>query len=110
MQVPPTGKTHNAARPLPARDSGKWSFLFSNSWNTGGNAERQEEMSSANQQYSTPGCLGSSEVERLPWAQGIIPDQGSNPCPLHGQVDSYPLSHQGSPLSDYSYVTKNSPF
>ena len=28
---------------------------------------------------------------------GIFPDQGSNPCPLHWQVDSLPLSHQGSP-------------
>ena len=25
-------------------------------------------------------------------------DQGSNPCPLHWQVDSLPLDHQGSPL------------
>ena len=24
-------------------------------------------------------------------------DQGSNPCPLHWQVDSYPLYHQGNP-------------
>ena len=29
-------------------------------------------------------------------AHGIFPDQGSNPCPLHWQVDSYPLYHQGS--------------
>ena len=30
---------------------------------------------------------------------GILPDQGLKPCPLHGQVDSLPLSHQGrSPL------------
>ena len=27
----------------------------------------------------------------------ISPDQGSNPCPLHWQGDSYPLYHQGSP-------------
>ena len=32
-------------------------------------------------------------------ACGILPDQGSNPCPLHGQADSQPLRHQGSPLS-----------
>ena len=32
-------------------------------------------------------------------ACGIFPDQGSNPCPLHWQADSQPLSHQGSPLS-----------
>ena len=30
-------------------------------------------------------------------ACGIFPDQGSNPCPLHWQADSQPLSHQGSP-------------
>ena len=30
-------------------------------------------------------------------ACGILPDQGSNPCPLHWQADSQPLSHQGSP-------------
>ena len=27
----------------------------------------------------------------------IFPDQGSNPCPLHWQVVSQPLHHQGSP-------------
>ena len=31
-------------------------------------------------------------------ACGIFPDQGSNPCPLHWQVDSQPLRHQGSPM------------
>ena len=30
-------------------------------------------------------------------ACGILPDQGSNPCPLHRQADSQPLHHQGSP-------------
>ena len=30
-------------------------------------------------------------------ACGIFLDQGSNPCPLHQQADSYPLYHQGSP-------------
>ena len=29
-------------------------------------------------------------------AYGIFPDQGSNPCPLHWEVDSLPLDHQGS--------------
>ena len=29
-------------------------------------------------------------------ACGIFPDQGSNPCSLHWQVDSQPLRHQGS--------------
>ena len=31
-------------------------------------------------------------------ACGILPDQGSNPCPLHWQADSQPLRHQRSPL------------
>ena len=33
-------------------------------------------------------------------ACGILPDQGSNPCPLHWQADSQPLSHQGSPRAN----------
>ena len=41
----------------------------------------------------------STVVHRLSHSAtcGIFPDQGSNPCPLHWQVDSLPLSHQGSP-------------
>ena len=31
-------------------------------------------------------------------ACGILPDQGSNPCPLPWQADSQPLRHQGSPI------------
>ena len=30
-------------------------------------------------------------------ARGIFPDQRSNLCLVHGQADSLPLSHQGSP-------------
>ena len=29
-------------------------------------------------------------------ACGILPNQGSNPCPLHWQADSQPLHHEGS--------------
>ena len=36
--------------------------------------------------------------------QGIFPIQGTNPHPLHWQVDSSPLSHQGSPLK-HSYIS-----
>ena len=28
---------------------------------------------------------------------GVFLDQGLNPCPLHWQLDSYPLCHKGSP-------------
>ena len=31
-------------------------------------------------------------------ACGIFLDRGSNLCPLHWQVDSSPLDHQGSPV------------
>ena len=34
-------------------------------------------------------------------ARGIFQHQGSNPCPLHWQVISHPLRHQGSPLTYY---------
>ena len=32
-------------------------------------------------------------------ACGIFPEQGSNPCPLHWQEDSYPLHHQEVPYN-----------
>ena len=34
-------------------------------------------------------------------ACGAFPDQGSNLCPLHWQVDSYPLCHQGSSAGEW---------
>ena len=77
-------------------------------------------------------CTGSVIVAHGPScsaARGILPDQDSNPCPLHRQADSQPLRHQGSPdildlcfLSPYSvcyqiisalsscYIKKYSPF
>ena len=45
------------------------------------------------------GCPTSS-------ACGIFPDQGWNPCLLHGQADSLPLSHQGSPLIQFSSASQ----
>ena len=35
---------------------------------------------------------------------GIFPDQGSNPRLLPWQVDSSPLSHQGSPIKTLHYI------
>ena len=37
-------------------------------------------------------------VTREALFQVIFPTQGSSPCLLHGQVDSLPLSHLGSPI------------
>ena len=38
-------------------------------------------------------------------ACGILPDQGSNPCPLHWQADSQPLRHQGRPLHSFLWLS-----
>ena len=49
-------------------------------------------------------CAGSVIVAHGPSRSaecGILPDQGSNPCPLHWQADSQPLRHQGSPIEDF---------
>ena len=40
-------------------------------------------------------------------ACGILPDQASNPCPLHWQADSQPLRHQGSPGSEFWPTTSS---
>ena len=40
-------------------------------------------------------CTGSVVA-----AGAIFSDQGSNPCTLHWQMDSYPLDHQRSPWLD----------
>ena len=41
-------------------------------------------------------------------ACGILPDQGSNPCPLHRQADSQPLHHQGSPRNRIFFAKEES--
>ena len=43
------------------------------------------------------GSVGVAHGPSCSAARGILPDQGSNPCPLHWQADSQPLRHQGSP-------------
>ena len=37
---------------------------------------------------------------------GIFPDQGLNPCLLHWQTDSLPLSHRGALWSDFFYQSE----
>ena len=44
------------------------------------------------------GSVGVAHGPSCSAACGILPDQGTNPCPLHWQADSQPLRHQGSPL------------
>ena len=63
-------------------------------------AAEQGLCSSCSAQAWQLGRLGSVVVAyRLSHcvACETFPDQGSNLCPLHWQVDSLPLDHQGSP-------------
>ena len=78
--------------------------------------------------HSSPRCAGPSPPRPLPLrstgsrcpgsvivahgpsrsaARGILPDRGSNPCPLHWPADSQPLRHQGSPKQSF-YMTQQS--
>ena len=52
--------------------------------------------------------MGSAVVHGLSYsaACGIFSGQGLNPWPLHWQVDSYPLYHQGSPWIFHLKVVK----
>ena len=54
------------------------------------------------------GSVGVAHGPSHSVACGILPDQGSNPCPLHWQADSQPLRHQGSPQGIFSKVAKAS--
>ena len=65
----------------------------------------QDVWSSALAEYGLNSCgsllenTGSTGVAHglsCPMACGIFPDKGLNPCFLHWQADSLPLSHQGS--------------
>ena len=47
-----------------------------------------------------PPCKGWNTQGRV---QGEVLTQGPNPCLLHWQADSLPLSHQRSPLSSMSF-------
>ena len=58
---------------------------------------------------AAPGLSHAGSIDKVhrysyPTACGIFLDQGSNLCPLHWQVDSLPLSHQGSPKSDFTFA------
>jgi len=48
------------------------------------------------------GRVGSIVVALSPAACGTFPDQGSNLCLLHWQVDLLSLNHQGSPSEETS--------
>ena len=49
----------------------------------------------------SPGSVAVVHGPGCPKAYGTLPDQVLNPCPLHLQVDSLPLSYQGSPRINF---------
>ena len=57
---------------------------------------------------SMPGSSvhGISQARILEWVAISFPDQGSNSSLLHWQVDSLPLSHQGSPVGDNEQILR----
>ena len=57
-------------------------------------------LSSLSSQALEHRCMGLVAL----WHVGILPDQAWNPCLLHWQVNSLPLSHRGSPLEGVSSV------
>ena len=77
-------------------------------WNTGFRVCRLQYLQHMGSvaAVSGPQSTGSIVVaHRLSCAvaHGIFPDQGSNPCLLHWQADSLPLSHQGSPQTNFYF-------
>ena len=67
----------------------KWLLL----WGTGSGARGLSGCSSRAPEHGHSSCCSRAW---LPLARGILPDQGLNPCLLHSQADSSPLSHLGS--------------
>ena len=55
------------------------------------------------QQLQRAGSVVVAHRLSCPEACGIFLDQGLNPCLLHWQEDSLPLSHQGIPLSLFKW-------
>ena len=49
------------------------------------------------------GLVAAWHVQHDPMACGIFLDQELNPCLLHWQVDSLPLSHMGGPSSGFFF-------
>ena len=72
----------------------------SSSWCVGLSPSRPLPLQSTGSRRAGSRRTGSATVSHGPSrsaACGILPDQGSNPCPLYWQADSQPLHHQGSP-------------
>ena len=93
-----------------------WCVVFSLQWllllqRMGSKACRLQQLRHVGSAVAAPGLQSTgSTVEAnglsCSMAHGVFPDQGSKPCRLHWQVDSLPLSHQGS-TSNYILVVIN---
>ena len=77
----------------------RWFLLL---WSAGSRAQGLQLWQHMGSVMVAPGLWSTGSIVVVRWlscstACGIFPDQGSNPCLLHWQVDSLPLSHLGSP-------------
>ena len=94
--------------------SSLWCVGFSLRWllllrNMGSRARRLQQLQHVGSVVVAHGLQNAGSVVvahglSCSAACGIFPDQGSNLCPLHWQVDSQPLRHQGSPSSVTLFV------
>lgn len=93
----------------PSAGCGEWELYFVAVWRLPVEAASLVEHSSRHTVFS--GCRGQALEHglRSSPAGGIFLDQGLKPCPLHWQLDSYPLHHQGSSVCVcvYVYFLKN---
>ena len=72
-------------------------WLFLSLWSMDSLASVARGQSSCGSRALEPRFNSVAHGLRISVACGIYPDEGSNLCLLHWQVDSLPLSHQGRP-------------
>ena len=62
-----------------------------------GSVVEAHDLGGCNSPALEHGSVVEAHELSCPEACGIFLDQGSKPCPLHWQVDAYPLRYEGSP-------------
>ena len=97
----------------------EWGLLSSSVWTSHATASlvveyglqacRLQQLCHVGSVVAAPGLQSTGSVavaHRLSCfkACGIFLDQGSNPCFLHWQVDSLPVSHQGRPQDTFIHL------
>ena len=70
-------------------------------WGAGASAVEALRLSSCSSQTLGHRLIAVAVRLSCPEAYAILPDRGSNQCLLYRQVDSLPLSHQGSSTKQF---------